>query len=455
MTSSGNRTAILTILGSAVVAWSLFMVGLYTDFFVTREYNEAGDWIGQTPAVSPSTYIFFAAISVFALASVFAQRRAITARVARGVDDRASRAAHRFATLSIIIALAIAAILGISVFLEGFSGNREVMQPLSTRTLDTYLPIVLYTALLVAVLLTAFVFRSDTLPKSSDRVPDDAIDHDEPAGSGSQKDLGTAYAVPIVLTAVALIFGLIVYDVTGTSLDVWIWVIIQLVIAAGIIVGTVFGERAVAQGPTSQSSRSRVTRAARGLNFVLSIVFGGIVTSMAFGYGGSAIDDLRSSPSLFFDIMAGPGAPLQDVEVSVNGWDLEEGSMVTIEIEEPYISLLSEPVTDQDYFYETRPLPGNLEPGDYVVSAEATSVDGRVLVREIEFSINADSEVYWELDQIDYRKMEQEEAVILSADASWFIRSFLPALVLLVIALSGVFFTLTERNRAPRGLPKP
>jgi len=198
-----------------------------------------------------------------------------------------------------------------------------------------------------------------------------------------------------------------------------------------------------------------VTRAARGLNFVLSIVFGGIVTSMAFGYGGSAIDDLRSSPSLFFDIMAGPGAPLQDVEVSVNGWDLEEGSMVTIEIEEPYISLLSEPVTDQDYFYETRPLPGNLEPGDYVVSAEATSVDGRVLVREIEFSINADSEVYWELDQIDYRKMEQEEAVILSADASWFIRSFLPALVLLVIALSGVFFTLTERNRAPRGLPKP
>ena len=126
--------------------------------------------------------------------------------------------------------------------------------------------------------------------------------------------------------------------------------------------------------------------------------------------------------------------------------------MVTIEIEEPYISLLSEPVTDQDYFYETRPLPGNLEPGDYVLSAEATSVDGRVLMRDIEFSINADSEVYWELDQIDYSKMEQEEAVIVSADASWFIRSFLPALVLLVIALTGVFFTLTERNRGARGL---
>ena len=452
MNLSQSRTAILTILCSAVVAWSLFMVGIYTELFVTQDYNEAGEWVGQTPAVSPSTYIFFVAIAVFALASVFAQRRAITERVARGVGDRASRAAHRFATLSIIIGLAISAILGVSVFLEGFSGNREVIQPLSTRTLDTYLPIVLYTALLVTVLLTAFVFRSDTLPKSSDRLPDDAIDHDEPAGSGSQKDLGTAYTVPIVLTAVALIFGLIVYDVTGTSLDVWIWVIIQLVIAAGIIVGTVFGERAVAQGPTSQSSRSRVTRAARGLNFVLSIVFGGVVTSMAFGYGGSAIDDLRSSPSLYLELMAGPGAPLQDVEVSVNGWDLEEGSVVTMEIEEPYLSLVSERVTDSDYFYEARPLPGNLEPGDYLLSAEATSADGRVLLREIEFSISADSEVYWELDQIYYRKMEQEEAVIVSADASWFLGSFLPALILLVIALSGVFFTLTERNRAPRGL---
>ena len=126
--------------------------------------------------------------------------------------------------------------------------------------------------------------------------------------------------------------------------------------------------------------------------------------------------------------------------------------MVTIEIEEPYISLLSEPVTNQDYFYETRPLPGNLEPGDYVLSAEATSVDGSVLMRDIEFSINANSEVYWELDQIDYRKLEQEDAVIVSADTSWFIRSFMPALVLLVIAFTGVFFTLTERNREPRGL---
>ena len=59
---------------------------------------------------------------------------------------------------------------------------------------------------------------------------------------------------------------------------------------------------------------------------------------------------------------------------------------------------------------------------------------------------------FWSTDQIDYRKLEQEEAVIIDANASWFVRSFLPALVLLGIALSGIYFSLTERNRSPRGL---
>ena len=452
MKTTAEQGPLLLILSSAVFSWLLFMTGIYTELFVEQVYSDTGEWLGKDPAISPSKYIFFAAITVFAVAAVLAQRRAIRARVSEGIGHRPSRAAHRFATLSIIVGLAIAAVLGISVFLEGFSRNRDLELSLMTRSLDTYLPIVLYTSLLVAVLLLGFVFRSDTLPKSTDRIPEDAIDHDEPAASGSQRDLGAAYAVPIVLTAVALIFGLVVYDATGTSLDVWIWVIIQIVIGAGIVVGTIFGERAVAQGPASQSSRSRVTRAARGLNFVLSIVFGAIVTSMAFGYGGSAIEDLRSSPSFSLDIMAGPGAPIENVEVGVNGWDLKEGSMVTLEIEEPYLSLLSESVTDSDYFYESRPLPGNLDPGDYLLSAQATSLDGRMLLRELEFSVSDENEVFWSMDQIDYRKLEQDEAVIISADGSWFIRSFLPALMLLVIALGGTYFSLTERNRKPRGL---
>lgn len=444
------RTPLLLILGSAVVAWALFMLGIYVDLFSEQVYDDSGNWAGKDPAVSYSKYLFFAAVTVFSGASVVAQRMSIRHRVNSGVESRPSRGAHRFATLAIIVGLGVAAVLGIAVFLEGFSGTRSDFQSLSERTLDTYLPIVLYTSLLVVVLLAAFVFRSDTLPRSHDRVPDDAIDHEEQAGSGSQRDLGAAYAVPIVATAVALIFGLVVYDATGTSLDVWIWVIIQLVIGSGIVVGTIFGERAVAQGPRSQSSRSRVTRSARGLNFVLSIVFGAIVTSMAFGYGGSAIDDLKSTPSFSLDIIAGPGAPLETIEVAVNGWDLEEGSTVSMRLVEPDTTLLSETVVDSDYFYESRPLPGNLEPGDYLLEAHATTQDGRQIDREREFSLSDEREVFWSVDEGKIRALEREETVIVSADGAWFVQSFIPALVLLLIALTGIYFTLTERNRAAR-----
>jgi hypothetical protein len=450
MHTASARTPLLLILSSAVVAWALFMVGIYTDLFVEQVYNDAGEWIGRSPAITTSKYLFFAATAVFAAAAVIAQRMSIAQRVSAGIHDRPSRSGHRFATLSIIVGLAVAAIIGISVFLEGFSGNRQDGQTLLERSLDTYVPIVLFTGLVVVVLLAAFVFRSDTLPKSSDRVPDDAVDHEEVAGSGSQRDLGAAYAIPIVATAVALIFGLVVYDATGTSLDVWIWVIIQLVIGSGIVVGTIYGERAVAQGPTSQSSRARVTRSARGLNFVLSIVFGAIVTGMAFGYGGSAIDELRSSPSFTLDFTTYSGAPLNEAEVSVNGWDLKPGSAVHVALDDPSMSLLSDTIVD-DYFYESRPLPGNLEPGDYLITAQATSADGRVITRELAFTVNDAYEVSWAFDDVTKMSREmQEDTVIITPSGSWLIRSLAPALVLLLIALSGIYFSLAERNRPAR-----
>lgn len=448
--STPTKTPVVLILGAAVISWSLFMIALYTDLFV-EDVFEDGIRVGQEPPVSPSTYLFFVAVAVFGVAAVWSQRLAIKQRVERGSAERSSRGAHRFATLSIIIGLAISTVLGISVFLEGFSGYRDE-ESLIVRTFTTYLPIVLYTALLVVVILMGFVFRSDTLPKSHDKVPEDAIDAGEPVAAGSQRDLGAAYAIPIIAAAIALIFGLVVYDITGTSLQVWVWVIIQFLIGSGVIAGTIFGERAVAQGPTSQSSRSRVTRSARGLNFVLSIVFAGIVTVMAFGYGGSAIDSLRISPYFQVSIEAGPGAPLEVVEVGVNAWDVQEGSTVSVALVEPSQVLISEPVEDEDYFYLSRPLPGNLDAGDYVLEGQATSVDGRILTRELEFSVSDEGEVFWDPDKTNFYEYEQDEQVITDATPEWFIEDFLPALVLLLLALSTVYFTLTERNRPARGL---
>jgi len=147
--------------------------------------------------------------------------------------------------------------------------------------------------------------------------------------------------------------------------------------------------------------------------------------------------------------MAGPGAPLENVEVSVNGWDLQLGSTVSMALEDPAISLLSDTIVE-DYYYESRPLPGNLEPGDYLLTAQATSADGRLLTREREFTVSDESEVFWVVDDMKISREMEEDTVIISANGLWLIRSLVPALVLLLIALSGVYFSLTERTRPAR-----
>ena len=435
-------------LGAALVSWALFMAGLYSDLFV-KDLFEDGERVGQEPAVAVSTYLFFAAVAVFSIAALIGQRIAIAERVSAGPDSRPERSAHRFGTLALIVGMSLAAFLAISAFLEGFSRADE-QQALATRLGNVYAPILLYTALVVTVLLLGFVFRKDTLPKSSDRPDDDDFDHG--AGIAGQRDLGASYAVPIVATAVALIAGLIVYDATGEALEVWVWVAIQAVIGAGIVAGTVFGERAVAQGPTSLSSRSRITRGARGLSFVLSIVFGAVVGMMGFGFGASAVDSLRISPYFYLDILAGPNTPVENVDVSLSAWDTEEGSTASITIEPGGDVLLSAPIDDSDYFYETRPLPGNLEPGDYTLVAEGTSADGRFLSQELDFEVTDSGAVLWDTDRSDRDQWEQDNQVIVSADTRWWLEDFVPAFVLIVLALGSVFITVTERNRPARGV---
>ena len=447
MNSAVSRSLLIP-LSTGVLSWVLFMVGLYTDLFVQDVFSD-GERVGQDPPVAASTYIYFAAVAIFAIAALWGQRIAIAQRVARGARSRPERSAHRFATLALIVAMGIAAVLAISTFLEGF-GRADEQRDLLIRFGNVYGPILLYTALVVTVLLLGFVFRKDTLPKTTDE-PDDAED-DGGAGLEGRRDLGAAYAIPIVATAVALIFGLVVYDATGNSLEVWVWVAIQAVIGAGIVAGTLFGERAIAQGPTSLSSRSRITRGARGLSFVLSIVFAAVVGIMGFGYGASAIDSLRIQPYFFLDVLAGPNTPVENVDVSLNAWDIEEGSTASITLEPGGEILLAETVEDTDYFYDTRPLPGSLDPGDYTVVAEGTSADGRPLRQEVEISVSESGMVFWDTSRPYDAEWEQDNEVIVEADGQWLIEDLFPALVLILLSLGSVYLTITERNRPARGV---
>jgi len=280
--SLAQRAIALPLIG-LMVAWLLSMAAQYLDLFVPMTYN----WDGS-PYVEPiriSVYLAFAAIAIGSVASLLAQSSAIRAREEAGEDDKLARAAHRFANLAVVLSLVIGTIFAIGTFLGSFNSYNGQGSDLGVHFLNVYLPIILTTALVVTVLLRAFVFRTGF---------EETTDGSKPKMSEAQKALGLGYAVPILSAAVAMIFGLVVYQVTQTNLQVWVWVIIQAIIGFGIIAGTGFAAKARAAKPAAPRPRTMMAAGAANLNFVLSIVFGAVVSIMAFTFGFAAIEKLRT-----------------------------------------------------------------------------------------------------------------------------------------------------------------
>jgi Na+/H+ antiporter NhaD/arsenite permease-like protein len=175
------------------------------------------------------------------------------------------------------------AVFAVGNFLGAWNSYDLRDEPVWMRLINVYLPIVLATILVVYTLLSAFVFR-----KNAPDIPEGEKDEDR---AKLQRAVGLAYAVPVIGTAIAIIFGLTVYDITKTSLDAWIWVIIQAIIGFSIILGTTFAARArSARALPPRERKSGV--AAVNLNFVLSIVFAVVVLIMAFSLGFAGVDSL-------------------------------------------------------------------------------------------------------------------------------------------------------------------
>lgn len=285
MDNTISKRAILTPLIGLVVGWTLFMFAIYAELFVFERYDEQGMYLGPDEVVRPSTYLFLAGIVVFGLAALYGQRLALRAREQLGPDNLLARAAHRFGTLAVIIALVGGAIYAIGNFLGAFNQYSGREENLLVRLFDVYVPILLATGLVVYILLRAFVFRKQVAKGAK-----------KEGMSESEKALGLGYAVPIIFTAIAIIFGLVVYDVTRTDLQVWVWVIIQVIVAAGILLGTRFSTRAKSARTEAPRPKATLAAGAANLNFVLSIVFAAVVSIMSFGFGASAIDKLRIWP---------------------------------------------------------------------------------------------------------------------------------------------------------------
>lgn len=278
-----SKLAIMVPLAGLVAGWSLFMGAIYSDLFVALpSYDNQGNYIGPEPTVQLSTYLFLLGITAFGIASLIGQTIAL--RVRTEEDQPLAKAAHRFTNLLVIISLVAGAVYAIGNFLGAFNNYASRDASLLVRLFGVYVPILLATALVVVVLLRAFVFRKDA--------PDLGSVAEDAERKALQRAVGLAYAAPIIGTAIAIIFGLAVYDITRTDLDVWIWVIIQLIIATAILIGTKFASRAKSSKPLPVKPRVAGI-AAVNLNLVLSIVFGAVVSVMSFSYGAQAIDSLR------------------------------------------------------------------------------------------------------------------------------------------------------------------
>lgn len=262
--------------------WFSFMVAIYIGIRNPQvTYSEQGQPIYPEPYVGLQTYVFLLGITVFALVALRSLLTALSIRAKQ--ESSLARAAHRFNNLGVILSLLAGAIFAIGNFLGAWNQYNSVEDPAFIRFMNVYLPIILATALVVFVLLQAFVFRKD-----APDIPEVEVDADR---AKLQRAIGLAYAAPVIGTAIAIIFGLIVYDITKTDLDTWIWVVIQVIIATSIILGTRFAASARKARPLPPRER-RAGVAAVSLNFVLSIIFGVAVLFMAFTLGAAAVDSL-------------------------------------------------------------------------------------------------------------------------------------------------------------------
>ena len=267
-----------------LVALTLAWIATITAAFIDLPYS-AGK---SAPSVRVSTYVVLGGLVVASLLVLWSFKL-IDAEHHKSEAVPVVRATYRFSGLMIVIALAFDVIFAFVTFISSFNQSGVFQGAVPTildRFLGVYLPIIVVAGLIVFVLLQALLFR-----KSSP-----GADSSTPGMSATQKALAIGYALPIIGTALAIIVGLAVYDAQRTSLQGWTWVLILALVGSSIVLGTRFSAKAKSAKPVIRAPRVVGAAGAVTLNFVLSVVFAGVVSIMSFSFGQSAVSALISYP---------------------------------------------------------------------------------------------------------------------------------------------------------------
>lgn len=272
------------------LAWVFMLAGMIIDIYTTPwpRYTSTGSLVDTPEPIRFAPYFFLLAVAAIALSALFGQRQALRSRLELGQEHQMSRAAHRFANLMVWLGLGLGAVFAIGNFLSAFGGGMgQPRGELYVRLISIYLPILLVTALEIFVIVKSFVSRPDLAGQGKNGQINPEV----------RKALALGYSWPIVSTAVAIVLGLIIYDISRTNLDTWIWVVVLSIVISGIIAGTRFSRVASheeAPIPMMQRMRKSLAAGASNLNFVLSVVFGAVVSIIAVTATGGAVQKLRS-----------------------------------------------------------------------------------------------------------------------------------------------------------------
>lgn len=272
------RLGLLLPMAGVLVAWLSMMIATYLDLGI-NVYDSALPRV----EIKPSTYTVLIGFAIGSALVLWGFKKADALHSAG--SSALVQAVYRFAGLTVVLALAADVVFAMVTFLGSLDSGAVASVSLVGRVFGTYVPILADAGLIVFVLLQATLYRKSQNVEASVEV------------SSAQKALALGYALPVLGTALAVIVGLVFYDIQRSSIQNWTWVVIQVIIGTSVVLGTRFAAKAKASTPVVRAPRVAGAVGAVRLNYVLSVVFAGVVAAMSFGFGTGAISSLRSYES--------------------------------------------------------------------------------------------------------------------------------------------------------------